>query len=403
MEYLGTVSRPAIRIEQPLGTFFAFSLQADLLNQIAYSYPAQAVERMENEWSDEKGYSIVGSQRREKKTRLEEIASFIQTTEATFPNAIILGANYDQYGQYIENEANRWQALDEGGERWTIRIPNVDLKSASIIDGQHRLHAFERLPPGAAQRKMELLCVVFLELPNPYHAYVFATINFNQKKVAKSDAYEMFGFDVDERSPNFWSPETLAVYLTRLLNTEEHSPLFRCILPSADSKVVFQASDKGASDVRVSLATVVDGILRLISRNPMEDRNTMRREENKSKGRQCLVGTPGGPLREFYTSGNDKAIFELLCNYFAAVQVSVWSKAGSSSYLRKTVGVQALFDVFRTLLLTSPIKSSTFSREALIFKLAPCATLDPEGNGYQASGIGRGEIRSEILALLGLK
>ena len=150
---------------------------------------------MDNEWSDEKGYSILGSQRKEKKTRLDEIASFVQTTEATFPNAIILGANYDHDGQYIDDEANRWRAIDDGNERWTIQIPSVELKSASIIDGQHRLHAFERLPDGAVQRKMELLCVVFLELPSPYHAYVFATINFNQKRVPKSDAYEMFGFD----------------------------------------------------------------------------------------------------------------------------------------------------------------------------------------------------------------
>lgn len=403
MEYSGTVNRPAIRVEQPLGTFYAFSLQADLLNQIAYSYPAEAVERMENEWSDERGYSILGSQRKEKKTRLDEIASFIQTTEATFPNAIILGANYDRDGRYIEKEADRWHAIDDGKGRCTIKIPNVDLKSASIIDGQHRLHAFERLPEGAVQRKMELLCVVFLELPSPYHAYVFATINFNQKKVPKSDAYEMFGFDVDERPPKFWSPETLAVYLTRLLNTEEHSPLFRSILPSADSKVIFQESSKSASDIRVSLATVVDGILRLISRNPMEDRNMIRREENKTQGRECLIGTPGGPLRTFYTSGNDKAIFELLCNYFAAVQASVWSKAGSGSYLRKTVGVQALFDVLRELLIALPIKSTNFSQDALKVRLAPCATLDPEGTKYQASGIGRSEIRNEILGLLGLK
>jgi len=398
----GAVSRPAIRVEQPLGVFYAFSLQADLLNQIAYSYPAEAVERMENEQSDERGYSILGSQRKEKPTRLNEIASFIQTSEATFPNAIILGANYNRQGQYVEKDADRWTAVDEGGERWSIRIPNVNLRSASIIDGQHRLHSFERLPVGAIQRKMQLLCVVFLELPSPYHAYVFATINFNQKKVPKSDAYEMFGFDVDERPAKFWSPETLAVYLTRLLNTESSSPLFRCILPSADSNLLFEEGKESNADIRVSLATVVDGILRLISKNPMEDRNTIRREENRTRGRECLAGTPGGPLRDFYINGNDNAIFELLCNYFAAVQKSVWSKAGTGSYLLKTVGVQALFDVFRELLATTPITKETFSAETLTLRLAPCATLDPNGTKYQASGIGRSEIRKEVFNLLGL-
>ena len=397
------VQRPAIRIDQPLGTFYAFSLRADLLNRIAYSYPAEAVERMDNEWSDSKGYSILGSQRAEKKKRLDEIASFIRTTDATFPNAIILGANYDRDGQFIESESERWTASEDDGGRWTIRIPDANRQSASIIDGQHRLHAFDKLPLDAPERHMELLCVAFLELPTPYHAYVFATINFNQKKVSKSDAYEMFGFDVDERPPMFWSPETLAVYITRLLNTEKSSPLFKCILPSADSKVLFQDSDEGKSDVRVSLATVVDGILRLISRNPMEDRNTIRRPHNRERGRESLTGTTGAPLREFYIKGNDKAIFELLCNYFAAVQDEVWATAGQGSYLRKTVGVQALFDVFRELLLCTPVTSSEFSESALRLRLAPCAKLDPDGNKYQASGIGRSEIRNEILFLLGVK
>ena len=78
-------------------------------------------------------------------------------------------------------------------------IPSLTERSASIIDGQHRLHAFDKLPTDALERSMELLCVVFLELPTPYHAYVFATINFNQKRVDRSLAYELFGFDVDER------------------------------------------------------------------------------------------------------------------------------------------------------------------------------------------------------------
>lgn len=393
--------RPAIRIDQPLGTFFAFSLPADVLNGIAYSYPALAVERMESEWSDDKGYSILGSQRAEKKKRLDEIASFIQTTDATFPNAIILGVNYRD-GQYIENEAERWTATEGPGGCWTLRIPSASQQSASIIDGQHRLHAFERLPPDARERKMELLCVAFLELPTPYHAYVFATINFNQKKVSKSDAYDMFGFDVDERPPKFWSPETLAVYLTRLLNTEKSSPLFKCILPSSDSQLLFREGDASKIDVRVSLATVVDGILRLISRNPMEDRNTIRRPQNRERGRECLTST-GAPLRQFYIKGNDKAIFDLLCNYFSAVHEKVWLPSGQTSYLRKTVGVQALFDVLRELLLRGPITVDGFSVPTLTMRLAPCAELDPDGTKYQASGIGRSEIRNEILSVVQLR
>lgn len=412
------LSQPAIRVSQPLGDFFAFSLRADYLNGITYSLPAEVTERMDKETNEVgKGYSIFGSQRQEKKTRLQEIASFIRTTDATFPNAIILAANYSQDGLYIDDSSRRWRAEEDAQGNWKIIIPSLVLQSASIIDGQHRLHAFDKLPKDAPERSMELLCVVFLELPTPYHAYVFATINFNQKKVDRSLAYELFGFDVDERPAIYWSPETLAVYLARLLNTdnselvnketglsEKKSPLYRSIFPVADSEKLFAVDDAlPDSQVRISMATVVDGILRLISRNPKEDRNTVRRTENREVGRMSLLPVSGLPLRQLYLDSNDKGIYDLLCNYFAAVNKTVWAGAGKGSYLFKTVGVQALFDVLKVLLLDTPITASNFSVDELSKILQPCSGLDSNGNKYQASGIGRSEIRRDLLVALGRK
>jgi len=394
----------AIRVIQPLGTFYAFTLGANVLDRITYSQPAEVMARMEQESDDNKGgYSIFGTQRGENKKRLEEIASFIRTTEATFPNAIILAANYDQDGGYIEEEdTRRWSVKGGADGSWMLHIPSLSKRSASIIDGQHRLHAFNKLPLDASERSMELLCVVFLELPTPYHAYVFATINFNQKKVDRSLAYELFGFDVDERPARFWSPETLAVYLTRLMNTEKESPLFRSIFPAADSDKLFSDTDgQPNEDVRVSMATIVDGILRLISKNPKDDRNLVRRPENKEFGRETLAPIKGVPLRTLYIQNNDKAIYDLLCNYFSAVRSTVWATAGKGSYLRKTVGVQALFDVLKELLCDLPITASNFSVKTLTETLTPCSNLDTDGNKYQASGIGRSEIRRDLLKELG--
>ena len=398
-----SINRFAIRVKQPLGVFYAFSLSADILGRITYSQPAEVMERMEQESDDSKGgYSIWGTQRPEKKKRLEEIASFIRTTEATFPNAIILAANYDQEGRYIEEDSRRWFVDGAPDGPWLLHIPSSTERSASIIDGQHRLHAFDKLPKDAPERSMELLCVVFLELPTPYHAYVFATINFNQKKVDRSLAYELFGFDVDERPAKYWSPETLAVYLARLLNTENGSPLFRSIFPAADSEKLFsEDDDRPDSQVRISMATVVDGILRLVSRNPKEDRNTVRRTDNQDIGRMSLLPVSGLPLRQFYLDANDKGIYDLLCNYFSAVKKTVWAGAGQGSYLFKTVGVQALFDVLKELLSDLPITASNFSIKSLSATLQPCSNLDSKGDKYQASGIGRSEIRRDLRRALG--
>lgn len=399
----GYLTRPAIEVSQPLGTFFAFSVSANILSDITYSQPAEIVARMEVESGSKGGYSIFGTQRTESRKRLDEIASFIRTTEATFPNSIILAANYDQDGRYIDDEKSRWSVgQSEIGGCCQIKIPLFG-RSASIIDGQHRLHAFSRLPEGAIERSMELLCVVFLELPVPYHAYVFATINFNQKKVDRSLAYDLFGFDVDEKSPSHWSPETLAVYLTRLLNTESSSPLHRSIFPAADSQKVFlQSGDVAQSDIRVSMATVVDGLLRLFSRNPKEDRNVIRRPENQGIGRRSLSPIDGLPLREFYINENDRAIYDLLVNFFLAVKATIWRTAGPASYLRKTIGVQAILDVLRDVLAVREISAQNYSVTALSELLSPCSNLDPMGKKYDGSGIGRGQIREDIKATMRL-
>lgn len=387
--------RPAIRIEQPLGVFYAFSLDAQTLNKLTYSQPAEARKKMEGETAESGGYSIFGTQRKESPNRLNEISKFIRSSEATFPNTIILAANYDDEGRLIEDKSIRWDIHSEKGQDF-IRIPVMNYPTASIIDGQHRLHAFELLEAQAPHRNMELLCVVFLELPTPYHAYVFATINFNQKKVDRSLAYELFGFDVEEREPKYWAPETLAVYIARLLNTAEDSPFKGCIVPAAEVLGIESVEVNNA--LHVSMATIVDGILKLISKKPKEDRYEIRRPENIAVGREALPKNTALPLRSFYLANNDKAIYNILFNYFYAVGQTVWKTSQPGSYLKKTVGVQALFDLLQYLLDKLEITETNFSIVSLSERLKVCENLDPTGTKYQASGIGRTDIKKDLLA-----
>ncbi|MDD5703540.1 MAG: DGQHR domain-containing protein [Dehalococcoidales bacterium] len=397
------ISRPAILVKQPLGHFFVFTLDAETLNSITYSLPAEVRVRLEQEQFDKgRGYSIFGSQRKESKSRLEEISKFIQTSDATFPNSIILATNYDQDGLPITDPKRRWGYIENAG-LYTIEIPKTGA-SASIIDGQHRLHAFDLLPSDSQRRQMELLCVAFFELPPPYHAYIFSTINFNQKKVDRSLAYELFGFDPDLKDAQFWPPETLAVYLARVLNTEVGSPFRRCIAPAADSdELISLTKDESTGTqekdgvIRVSMASVVDGILSLICKKPKDDRYKMRSMNNTEKGRSVLSHIEELPLRNLYLENNDKAILEVLINYWTVVNNSIWSNAQPDSYLLKTVGIQAQFDILKMLILNLPLNAENYSKENLAKVLADTAELAKEKKGYQASGIGRVSIRNDLI------
>lgn len=400
-----SITRFALKVNQPLGDFYVFGLNATDLNEITYSQPARIMQRLEAESSDSGSYSIFGSQRTERKNRLVEIANFIESTEATFPNAIILAANYDDQGYLIdEGSPRRWVIKHVNENLYELTIPTGQEPSASIIDGQHRLHAFTKLHESSPHKNMELLCAAFLDLPTPYHAYIFATINFNQKKVDRGLAYELFGFDVEEKPKEFWPPETLAVYLTRILNTAKDSPFRDAISSPAitaqivekDSQVQDEVNPKGKSNnVLVSMATVVDGILSLISKNPKDDRYTMRRPENVEIGRSSLADIKDLPLRMFYLSGNDLAILEVVKNYFTAVREEIWDRVDANSYLIKTVGIQAQFDVLKKILQNIEVNSKNYSVNSLSRLLENF--VPPQGVDYQASGIGRNDIKKDLL------
>jgi DGQHR domain-containing protein len=66
---------------------------------------------------------------------------------------------------------------------YTLEIP-TPAKLGAIVDGQHRLFAFVQTKE-PARLNMELLCSIYLDLPKPFQAQLFATINLTQKPVDK--------------------------------------------------------------------------------------------------------------------------------------------------------------------------------------------------------------------------
>ena len=386
---------------QPLGECYAAVLPAELLLEVTYSDPLKILG-----FSETGDYELKGHQRKLLNARLAAIGRFIDTIEAAFPNSIILAANYTDDGQLVEDDARRWSVdfKPQGETIGILTIPSAT-KLAAIVDGQHRLFGFNKVSLNE-RRSMSLLCAIYLDLPQPFQAYLFATINSNQKPVGKSQTYELYGFNLEEEPPEAWSPEKTAVFICRKLNTDPTSVLKGHIIVAAQSDSVIEVAAKSQDKKwAISTATVVEGLLRLFSGNPKQDRTFMHGKE-VGKGRErSLLATEQRqdktPLRKYYLDSNDLLIFTLVKNYFSAVSEHLW-KGNEGSYIRKTVGVQALFDVLR-IVCQEAIAAKDISENFFLKKLAPCRSIDFANNFFQASGTGRQRIRNTLELKLRLK
>lgn len=395
----------ALRVEQPLGIFYVVSLPAAVILDVAYS------DRLSAEYSPERNeYTINGTQRAPQMPRLEAIAKYVGRVDAAFPNAIILAGNAPQPRD--EDDASAKPADDDedgdGGDEWTITqdlagnftltIP-TGRKMANIIDGQHRVFGIARTSVESVD-SMGLVCAIFLDLPKPFQAQLFAIINSTQKPVDKSLTYEQFGYNVLDEEPQMWTPDKLAVFLSRRLAVEPDSPLYSRIIIAPKRDKALEAITEHDS-WRVSTATVVQGISRLYSSNPGRDATHML--AGKRKPRSSLEGfrRDSSPLRQAFIEGNDLLVYTLTSNYLTACNNVFW-KEQPASFITRTVGVQALFDILR-LLVPEAISKGTIATSWFEQRLRAAAEIDFSGERFNASGSGRSRISREIRTKLGLR
>ncbi|MCB4825357.1 DGQHR domain-containing protein [Roseicella aerolata] len=403
----------ALRVEQPLGTFFVAVLPANLLLQIAISDVMRATLN-----PDGIGYTLTGTQRLIQDARLRQIAEYIGRADAAFPNTIILAANYNSDTGLDQEEAFRseaeesadgpdggvplydlsdlWEIIEGQNGSFRLRIP-TEKKLAAIIDGQHRLFAFAKADP--RRLNCDLVCSIFLDLPRPYQAQLFATINSTQKAVDKSLTYELFGYNIADEAEPYWTPDKLAVFLTRKLGTDPDSVLFSRIIVAPKRDKLLEGIGSQAL-WKISTAVVVNGIVRLISSNPKRDANIMRAPEMRP--RTVLRDGPRdrSPLRAYYIEGNDVIIYTLVKNYLRACENLFWSRAGLQSYIQKTVGVQALFDVLKGLV-PKALERKDISVAFFEGVLRPAGEIDFAAQEFRVpAGAGRLYIRKAIEARL---
>lgn len=395
---------PALRVVQPIGVYYVALIPAEVLLEVSYS------DKLTARWDEQrKIYFLDGTQRPLQEKRFQQIAEYIARADSAFPNTIILAANFRKEDGLLETGPDEGDSSDTPDPRWTIAdsadgtavltIPSKE-KLAAIIDGQHRLLGFTHVK-NPERLKMQMICSVFLGLPKPFQAQLFATINSTQKAVDKSQTYELFGYNLEDEDPEEWSPDKLAVFITRRLGTDAESPLKGRVVIAAETDEELKAFGADA-DWRVSTAVIVDGILRLISSNPKRDTAAMLEGSRQPRSILAQGRVDRSVLRDLYLVGQDEVLYILVRNYLLACENVFWGNASKDSYITKTVGVQALLDVLKLV-----AKSANEERDISVSRfeeiLKAAANIDFAADAFKnASGAGRATIKRALVAACGV-
>ncbi len=387
---------PALRVEQPLGAFYVTILPAHILLDTACSYKLSAEKK-----KDEPSYKLDGTQRKKHETRLKEIGAYISTVEAAFPNSIILAPNFDRNGIAVDNEDSwRINKSEDANTQFELQIP-TSKTLVHIVDGQHRLFGFS-FCNNPERLNMELVCSIYMNIPKPFQAYLFATINSTQKRVDRSQTFELFGYNLDIEHRSAWSPDKLAVFMARKLNIEDDSPIKGKILIAAENDFGTSRSEaRKRGTWVVSMATIVDGICKLISANVVKDRTELMSMISIFRRRIKLTYQDTPPFRSLYLESKDKLVYMAVKDFFTVVNDVFWSEYDPESYIFKTIGIQALFDILAKLAVEG-MNTKDLSQDFFRRHLSKAEYIDFSKTEFKnASGSGRAFIRNCLFLRLG--
>lgn len=382
MSYFHT--SPIIKVKQPFGDFYITSIPAKKLVDVCYSFPAVYGED-----------TLTGIQRGINTERVNKIKDFCLTEKAMFPSSVILSVNYNKKGLLADKE--QWYIEDD-----MLIIPSGS-ELASIVDGQHRIEGIRKaIQSGELTEDFDIICSLYFELPAPQQAEVFATINFNQQKVDKSLAYQLFGYELDSNNPEYWAPDTLAIYLSRLLDKESDSP-FEGRISFGMAKVLDdedESDEQGKLEWKVSTSTIVEGISSLISTNTTKDRYKLHKKRLIKKKRDVLLeNKSSAPLREFYINYKDGQLYDLISSYFKHFQSNFWYEDGLS-FMHKTIGIQASFDLLKQIAIDLNKKNIEVDFSSVIKYLNNIDMEELKKLNVNFSGVGRLQIKNQLIKII---
>lgn len=326
---MSVVSFNVVRARQPLGDLYIGSLPSKVLWELA-DYDMREIRRREDGI-----YLATGVQRELNWKRVEEIAAYVSTADATFPTAIVLSISADcvsleeTFGGSIQMTLKSEEVVEEGGLFSYSRV-------ARVIDGQHRIEGLKK----ANIQDFDVNVAILVDADIEDQARVFATVNLAQTKVSKSLVYDLFSYSTTN------SPERIAHSVCLSLDQTPGSPLFERI------KRLGTATPGRERPEPLSQATVVEGLLShmVLSKTQLiKDRDAARRGRKlpsvSDEEARRLV------LRRFFLEGRDVDLGELMWNYFDAVSQrwpNAWAVRGTGQILPRTNGFKALIRFFRS-------------------------------------------------------
>lgn len=326
---------PAIKLEQPVGTFFVCVMKAADLYDIA-KFDIRKIS--ESEGIDD----FLGIQREVSPKRLKELKHYITTTDATFPTAVIVA---------VDERCCKFSASGKNSATGILTLsnyldPNKDRNNdilyrdiGKVIDGQHRIKAFE----DSYKKEFNMNVAIFVGADVATQAEIFSTVNLAQTKVNSSLVYDLFSLAKNR------SPEKTAHEITVLLDKRQDSP-FRGRIKRLG------VATNGRFGETLSQATIVRGILNHITNNVLVDREIGKRQKS-------WAFNPGDELRFVFrypfVRNQDDVIFLNILNYFKAVSdrwQNSWQNSGLGNILPRTNGYLAFMRFLRPVILNYSTK-----------------------------------------------
>ena len=313
--------------------------QVGLENAIIEEMDTQIIDSDDHDFEQ-----FLGIQRQLSAARVKEIQQYVGTQDATFPTSVLLAVS------------SKSAIYDEKSMTITINRHN---NAAKIIDGQHRIAGLR----GYEGPQFDVNASIFIDMDLQDQAMVFATINLKQTKVNKSLAYDLYQFTKTR------SPQRSAHDIVRFLNYKKSSPFF--------SKVKMLGTGTGRGRETITQATFVDRLLRYMTKDPMGDRDTLRRGRKLSrtsgKEREWHI------FRDWFIDDMDVNITVVLWNYFTAVRAKwpkSWDQVVQGNVLNRTAGFGALMRFMRVAYRSQERPGSIMSREAFVKLLEPICLED---------------------------